>query len=397
MSTWKSLAVVALLLAGACVTKENTTTTAPPALPEFSKTYTLQGVVADAATGARLGGSDLRLYLIQGADVRSPARLNTDAADPLMGEFAFTGIPADYNTAAQPNKVYKVVAVKPGYQRFEADLTFVARTGAVLDTVYNRIGNIYLFPLGVTAPALQYQVRYNGKPVPNATVLLDPVVTQNDATFNPGDALAATNGLLASVSGTTDAAGQVTFAGSTLALGAAYQAQVLPVAFTDSAGTVVQLARFRAGTNVVVGLANTVQTVVLGDLTPTGAPLYVVSASNQPVGQLNAAGNLQIVFNAPVTLVNPAGFTAAFVGTTTGVFATPPVTATLSGDGLTLTLAPSLTTPIGAADRGLAIQYGDGTALVSPRDYPTLTARVFADLTFATGTAPSGLVEVRAP
>jgi len=397
MTSWKRFAAATLIFTSACITKEtNDRTYYPSDYPEYSKTYTLQGVIADATTGARIGGSDLRLYLIQGADVRTPSRLNTGDTDPLLGEYAFAGIPADFNPA---NKRYKVVAVKPGYQRFEAEVAFVATTVPVLgvvDTVNNSIGNIFMFPLGASVPAFQYEVRYNGKPVPNATVQLDPAPNQNSATANPGNALGATNGLLASLTGTTDAAGTVTFAGSSLVLGGAYQAQVLPVAFTDSAGTTVQLARYKAPNNVVAGISSTVQMVALSDLSPAADSLYLVSASNQAAGQLNALGQLVITFNAPVSLVTPTGFTAV-LASTTATLAAQPVTATLSTDGLTLTLAPNFATGFGTADRGSTVTYGDGTAVVSPRDYPAFTYQVFGDLRFADGTVPSGLVYARAP
>lgn len=391
MKTQRTLLVAAAVALAAC--SGPSITTPSGTLSEFQGRYSLQGVVADAITGVRLGGSDLKLYLIQGADVRSPARLNTESSDPLMGEYAFTGIPVDYNAG---NKTYKLVAIKPGYQRFESDLTFVASSfSGVLDTVYNVIGNIYLFPIGVSAPSVTFTVTYNGKPVPNATVQLDPVTSQNSTTFNQADALAATGGLLASMSGTTNAEGKVVFDGTTLALGGAYQVQVLPVNFTDSAGSTVKLARFKAGTNVVVGVSLTEQRVALADLTPTTAPLYLAAASNLPVGQLSPTGTLAFTFNVPVTLVNPAGFSAS-VANTTGVLAAQPVTANLSADGLTLTLTPNFSTPIGAGDRGTTILYGDGTALVSPKDYPALTYAVFS-LRFSDNSLPSGLVDVRAP
>ena len=54
------------------------------------------------------------------------------------------------------------MAVKPGYQRFESDLTFVATsTATVVDTVYNLIGNIYLFPIGASAPTYTFTLQDN--------------------------------------------------------------------------------------------------------------------------------------------------------------------------------------------------------------------------------------------
>src|SRR6478735_2881877 len=69
-------------------------------------TYTLQGVVSDAVTGARIGGDDLELYIVEGDDIRGPSRLNDDVTDPLAGEYAFSGIPVDFTAG---NKTYKVV------------------------------------------------------------------------------------------------------------------------------------------------------------------------------------------------------------------------------------------------------------------------------------------------
>jgi hypothetical protein len=269
----------------------------------------------------------------------------------------------------------------------------------MVDTVYNRIGNIYLFPIGVTAPDYVYTVTYNGKPVPNATVQLDPMTSSNSMTYNPADALPATTGLLASLSVTTDSSGKATFAGTGLVLGGAYQVSVLPVMFTDTAGNTVQLARFTTVTNLVVGITNNVLQIALTDLTPTTGTVYITSATNQLAGQVIQSGQLVLTFNAPVTLVNAAAtsFSATLFNNATATLAVPAVTAALSADGLTLTLSPNFAVVPGATDRGLGINYGDGTALVSPRSYPAQTLRVFADLRFANGDVPSGVVVARAP
>src|SRR5436190_21369866 len=63
-----------------------------PVLLTLGQTYTLQGIVADAVNGSRLG-SGVSLYLVQGPDVRGPSRLVTSG--DLAGEYAFTGIPVD--------------------------------------------------------------------------------------------------------------------------------------------------------------------------------------------------------------------------------------------------------------------------------------------------------------
>jgi hypothetical protein len=377
-------------------------------------TYTLQGVVMNAVTGARIGG-DLKLYLIQGPDVRGPTRFISDSSDPLVGEYAFTGIPAEYDWSGA--KTYKVVAVKSGFERFEGEINFEvqpyeASNGStiIVDTNHNLIGNIYLFPTGTPTPDYNVTVFYQGKPVPKATVLIDPIVSNNSALFaQTNNTLYADNGYIASLSATTDANGRATFAGKDLALGAGYQIQVLPQTFTDSAGTTVQLARATGGT-FQPGLSVTEQIVNVGDLTPTANTVYVTSASNKAAGQLTPSGALTITFNAPVVLVNPNAFGAVLTagtnaaGTAAGAgilnvagATTQPVIATLSGDGLTLTLAPSYQTAPAAGDRGVAINYGNGTALVAPKDYPSQTLAVFGGLKLADGSNVSGAVSITAP
>src|SRR6184192_259369 len=112
----KRLAMAGLLIAVSCSGSNGILT--------LGQTYTLQGIVADAVTGARIGG-DLKLYLIQGPEVRGPSRMISGANDPLLGEYAFTGIPVNFQSEESTlNNTWKVVAVKPGYQRFESEIAF---------------------------------------------------------------------------------------------------------------------------------------------------------------------------------------------------------------------------------------------------------------------------------
>lgn len=401
MTKNRFLALAALaIVASACTQKETTTTTtAPPGLVEFNRTYTLQGFVADAVNGTRIGGSDLQLFLIQGDAVRSPTRTNFNAGDALLGEFSFSGIPADYNAT---NKTYKVVAVKPGYQRFEAEIEFTADVTSApeaIDAVYNRIGNIYLFPIGATAPAFRFAVTYNGKPVPNATVLLDSAPNGNQPIYNTYHALAAAQGFVPSLSQTTDANGVATFPGSSLALGAAYAYQVLPLTYTEPlSSNQVPLMRFRSTTNLVAGVTNLEQRIVMDDL--VASTLYALGASNEPSGQVISSGRLVVTFSAPVTLRNPTGFGATLFGTTTGVLnATTPVAAALSADGKTLTLDPNWagTATPGVSDRDVWLVYSNGTAFVDPVDYPALDRQLFGDIRLPNNAFVSPTVVLRAP
>lgn len=420
----KRLAIAGLLIAVACTNAS---------IQTLGSTYTLQGIVADAVTGARIGG-DLKMFLIQGPEVRGPSRMITGTSDPLMGEYAFTGIPVEY---ASGNNVWKVVVVKSGYQRFESEVAFVASTvggvgsTALLDSAFSRIGNIFLFPTGATAPDYTFVASYNGKPVPGATVQLDPISASNGNTFvtgGSGDTLPAYNGYVAALAATTDTTGKATFAGTLLALGARYNVQVLPVAFKDPTTntTTLELGLIpppSAGgkPGIIVGLDSVLQSLALSDLTPaTGLPLYLADASNRAVGSIQTNGALVITFNAPVALVNANGFGAAFSAGTKADGTTPgtaqlntvqPVNASLSPDGLTLTLAPNYSgapagsagTPAapGATDRGVEIQYKNGSSAVAPKDYPAATFNVLTPpggaLKFADGSGESGVVIISAP
>jgi hypothetical protein len=383
-------------------------------------TFTLQGVVANAMNGARIG-DDLKLYLVQGGTVRGPSRLVTNTTDPLAGEYAFTGIPVEFNAG---NNVWKLVAIKSGYQRFESEFSLPASAASgIVDTAYSKIGNIYLFPVGVGSPDYTVTTTYNGKPVGNATVQLDPVSAGNSGAFvvGTGDTLAATNGYLASLTQTTDATtGKATFAGTNLAVGAFYKVTVLPVTFKDSAGTTVQLGTFNpvgAGISFIAGLGTTDVPIPLVKVNaPGGAQLYVTGASNRAVNQLFADGKLTVTFSAPVTVANLNGFNAVLTPGTnaagTGVGAgvlsvAQPVNATLP-DPQTLVLVPNYTTQPAPTDRGVAITYsngpppgapaGVGAALIVPKDYPALSFTLFGGgLRFSDGNPVNGVVNISGP
>jgi hypothetical protein len=293
-----------------------------------------------------------------------------------------------------------------------------------VDTSYNKIGNIYLFPVGVGSPDYTVTTTYNGKPVGTATVQLDPIPASDSGTFvvgGTGDTLTATNGYLASLAQTTDATtGKTTFAGTSLALGVFYKVTVLPVTFKDSAGTTVQLGTFNpagAGINFIAGLGTTdIQIPLVKVNAPGAALLYATGASNRATGQLATDGKLTITLSAPVTLANPTGFNATLnpgtnaAGTAAGagvLSATQPVIATLT-DPQTLVLAPNYTNAPAGTDRGVAITYangppagapvGVGPGQLVPKDYPALSFSAFGGgLRFADGTAVSGVVNITGP
>jgi len=326
------------------------TTTPAPTLTEFNKTMTLQGKIINATTGAPIGGADLKVYLVQGTSNRTTDKLITDTNDPLVGEYAFSGIPVAVNSSI----AYKVVAINTGYQRFEGECLFDTAIGAstTIDTTYNWIGNIYLYPIGTPAGDLTISVK-NGfnTPVSGATVLLRQNINTNTATNGtttvttalPGATIAsttltATNSLVQSLSGTTGTDGKVTFAGTTLALGANYTPIVLPLTFDGQ-----QLA-VKAGAAVTLGTSVAAQQITMTDLEPTAATLYVVSASNSITGSIQSTGALALTFNRKIAFTSAGATSFTATATAPAVMAATSATAAISADGYTLTLTPAFTT-----------------------------------------------------
>lgn len=414
-----TLLALTLMMVGCGDTNTTTGTTAASNF-DFSKTGTLQGALFDAVTGKRIADSNTKIVMVRGADIIQVSRYYSSATDIARGEYAFTGVPV---SVFDGNATYRVIVEAPGYQRFEAEASsaIAGSAGSTYDTVYNRIGNIYLFPTGVTAADYSVTVRYNTKAVPGATVQLQQNATNNNAIAEIGAAnrLLPTSGLLPTISATTDANGVATFSGTDLVLGGQYTAVALPVK-TPVADGAIQLAATFGGTFTEgaagIGTASAIsQTINMNDAVSgnNASGLYVVSASNSPSGTLTSTGVLTLTFNEPVILntVTPTGTTAlgfsatlannitAALNPTTNTAAPSPtkaVISSLSADGKTLTLTPSFSTnPNPTGDYNLSITYGNGTATVSPAARPTQTANLFS-LTLNGGTL-SGTVNIYGP
>jgi hypothetical protein len=379
---------------------ENKTTTAAnnaEPINEFNKTLTLQGKIMDATTGAGIGGDNLRVFLIQGASNRGPDKLNSGSTDPLIGEYAFAGIPISYVTN---NTAYKVVVIKTGYQTFEGEFVFDANytSGSVMDSTYNWIGNIYLYPVGAQAGDVTISVvNPMNVPVPGATVLMHQNINSNVAvngttggtTTLPGGGigsttLTATNNLISSITGTTDSNGNVVFAGSTLALGASYTPTALSTTFDGQ-----QLA-VTAGTAVVVGTNDAAQQIKMTDLEPTATNLYVVAASNSVTGSIQTTGELALTFNRKIDF-DSNGATSFTATATDGVLNATSATAAISADGFTLTLTPSFATPPTVAGTTVTFAGGVGSIIIQGYKGTSYSALAINDIN---NTAISAIVKM---
>jgi hypothetical protein len=354
-----SLLLLAVALFG-CGDSDNSATTQNQLPPqEYNKTFTLQGRIMDAVTGAPLGNSGdstISMFLIQGVSDRGPNKLHTDPNDALVGEYAFAGIPAFAVGSDVPasSAVYKVVVKKKGYQDFAANVQFDAAIAGgantiAIDGTLNMIGNIYLFPIGAVPGTVHVHVLSSHLiPVPGVTVLLQQNIANIGGTIAlNNDRLAPVGGLYTSMSATTDANGVANFVGADLplVLGGSYVAVAEAIEFQGDELATTSTGQFMIGVNSLH------QNITMGS---AGPQFFATSASNQVPGTIASNGVLSITFNEPITLTTTF-FTATLSSTATGSV-TSPVTATLSNNNQTLTFTPAFapvpTTP------GVSVAYG---------------------------------------
>ena len=357
-------------------------------LTSFDKYGTLQGKIMDATTNAAIGGKDLQMYLIQGTVDRKPDKLIRDADHPLVGEYAFAKIPVEI---VNGDITFKIVAIKDGYQRFEANVgisTDIIEGDyiTITDQVFNQIGNIYLYPLGSSAGDVTvYVYGPQGSPIPNATVLLRQNASNNNIISYTGDRLYATAGLNASLIGTTDDTGKAIFDGAQLTLGGRYSAVVEALPFENQELRTTTTGDFVVGTDSAIRVVNM-------SLANGAASLFAISASNSDTSTITPDGTLTITFNQPIAL-STMDFTATI---SNGTLVSSTVTGQLSGDHMTLTLEPSISTPPTSNGAYIAYTYG---GIIYLEDYQLQTTyHLFSGVnrvtTITTGQYVSGVVQL---
>jgi len=343
----------------------------------FQETGTIQGTVYDATTGEAIGDESLEITLIMGTNYKSPNLLKKDPTKPFLGDFAFTGVPV----TLQDNAEYRIVATMNGYEKFEgyigacADIwtSCCAQNVPTQDTVYNYIGNIYLFPLGSTAPDYTFYLEYDDERVPNATVYFEYNPAEGDAvTHVSHNRIPSEKALGQTLIGTTDANGMVTFAGDNLVLGGEYRLTVLPVVYEG-----VQLRKWSSHT-FYVGETENEYLVTLTDLVPgyDDDGLKIIMESNLDEDSVTASGVVTLSFNQVVNLVDEKDCAAFLTGGTGVLDATdlPDSGLTVTGSGTsTLTFTPVFSTQPGATDSDVYINFGSclitvGDDVNDPRD-----------------------------
>src|SRR5690606_9187472 len=233
----------------------------------------------DAVTGDRISTEGLNVTLVQGDDYRK-AKINKD----FQGDFFVGDIP----TSTANNITYRLDVSYAGYQPFTSLITFGVNTAGLQDKKAAMIGNVYLFPLGTTAPDMNIEVFYEGERVEGAEVLLQPETGSNVLTTDSSSVISPTLGYQKALSVTTDADGIATLAGTSLVLGGRYKVQVLPTTYKG-----IQLGLENNATTVTVGTSTIRQRVDMAHILPANNNgLYVVSASNENFDGINSSGIL---------------------------------------------------------------------------------------------------------
>lgn len=302
---------------------------------------TLQGSIFNAIDGTRITDESLKVTLVQGTSYRN-ANVRKGTAD-FAGDYSIANIPTSTNGS---NITYRIVSSVDGFQQFETTFAFNVTTGgsgSLQDNNVNRVGNIYMYPVGSFASNVKVNVSYNNEPVANATVLLNPQTASNAPTTDVSNTLfPAQNGFQGAQTVVTDAAGIATFVADNLVLGGRYAISVLP---TSHEGTQLALP---AVSSFTVGTTPNIVNIPMIDSAPSNAAengLYVTSLTNLDATAVTAGGVLTLTFSRAVSLVNESAISANLGGTvkTAALDATSTgseVLATLSTDGLTLTLTP---------------------------------------------------------
>ncbi|MEH6448576.1 MAG: hypothetical protein V7765_07890 [Oleispira sp.] len=300
---------------------------------------TLQGSIFNAIDGTRITDESLKVTLVQGSNYRN-ANVRRGSAD-FAGDYSIGNIPTSSNGG---NITYRIVSSVDGFQPFEATFAFnVTTTGSLQDNNANRVGNIYMYPIGSFANDVKVNVTYNSEPVANATVLLNPQTVSNAPTTDVSNTLfPAQNGFQGAQTVVTDAAGIATFAAANLVLGGQYNISVLPTIHENT-----QLALPTASV-FVVGTTPNIVNIPMTDSVPSAAAkngLYVTSLTNLDTNSVTAGGVLTLTFSRAVSLVDETAIGANLTSATTAAlnatsFPNSSVAAVLSTDGLTLTLTP---------------------------------------------------------
>lgn len=366
---------IALTLTGCIVGSGNSTLSS---VTVSSGTYpgTLSGQIFDATTGAPISGTGITIELAQGTTIRTPDTLITSSTDPLAGEYGFANIPVEAATVNQ----FKLAVTVPGYQHFESEFSFGQTLGTNSTSsapFYNKIGDIYLYPVNATAAPVTITVLDNAAvPVAGESVELLQFIGGNNPTIAQSGTAAATNlstnillptnGLVTSgLTAITDATGKATFPATGLALGAQY----IPVVLAMTEPVTGNNLPTTTGTALIEGTTISNQTVVMIPISLATALKELVRSFIPGITLPQSSGKLSVYFNKPFALNNTAAtaWTANLyvMNPTASLVSSAAASATASATvvGSNLSITPTITGTLPAAASAVWITYTySGTA-----------------------------------
>jgi len=283
------IAVLALVALNSCGGDEDP-------LIGVSHSGTVQGVVVNALTGEPVDvGLSVSIQVngkLKNADVLTIA----DDVNPVT-QYGFLSVPADVELP--------IVVSHPQYQAFEGTIaleSFFDGENPDKDSIYlkNPVlnANIQLYPLGYGVPTYTVKVVYNGAPVRDALVFVNPVEPQNSS-LTVGNFLTARSNRLEGFVVVTDENGVVDLPSANLVLGGAYSINVAPVELDDR---ILGLTEDRV---IIVGSSVTTVTIPMSAVTPAPTDdLYIESTTNDDLKVKGSYSGLEITFSKPVEIIS---------------------------------------------------------------------------------------------
>ncbi|NMO16965.1 hypothetical protein HPC49_31570 [Pyxidicoccus fallax] len=270
---------------------------------------------------------------------------------------------------------FPIIAQAPGYERFLGRYTMQTWDKDVEHESAQEVVNLRVFPTGF-AVDYRFLVNLNGRGVADAKVNCQYRADQGNMLQTAGNFLQPEATASTTVSATTDANGIAVIPGAQLVNGAPYHCEAVLAGAVDG--------RVLSGqSDIVAGMSQPEQAFLLTNPGAQDANLYAVySNADDPDALLGANGSLVVTFNRPVEIAPRTedcqvaaletadrdidGSMGRFVTNQVNNNASETVNATVSADGLTLTVAfKTPETPLDADDRNTLVRFSG--VIVRPR------------------------------
>lgn len=270
---------------------------------------------------------------------------------------------------------FPIFAQAPGYERFMGRYTMQTWNKDFEQESAQEVVNLRVFPTGF-AVDYRFLVNLNGRAVPDVKVNCQYRVDQGNTLQTAGNFLPPEATGSTTVSATTDANGVAVIPGAQLVNGAPYHCEAVLAGAVDG--------RVLSGqADIVAGMSQAEQAFVLSTPGVTDANLFALySNADDPDALQGQSGSLVVTFNRPVELAprtedcqvavldtadrdgdNSVG---RFVTNQTGNNSSETVNASVSADGLTLTVSfRTPETPLDADDRNTLVRFTG--VIVRPR------------------------------